>query len=107
MTPSVSAILDRTSRVRTRFSAPGRNYIRSTLRRSRVVEGLIDEWLDAHPEQGALPHLEDMPGGTHDHDHEHDHDSANATASAAIDATDPGSIIEDVPATDDVPATAG
>ena len=92
----------------------GRNYIRSTLRRSRVVEGLIDEWLDAHPEQGALPHLEDMPGGTHDHDdhdhehdHEHDHDSANATASAAIDATDRGSIIEDVPATDDVPATAG
>ena len=84
----------------------GRSYIRSTLRRSRVVEGLIDEWLAAHPEQGPLPHLEDMPGGTHDHDG-HDHDAANATANAAIDATDPGSILQDVPAEDDVPAPAG
>ena len=42
----------------------GRNYIRSTLRRSRVVEGLIDEWLAAHPEHEPLPHLEDMPGAT-------------------------------------------
>ena len=75
----------------------GRTYIRSTLRRSRVVEGLIDEWLAAHPDQGPLPHLEDMPGATHDHDG-HDHDAANATANAAIDATDPGSILEDVPA---------
>ena len=40
----------------------GRSYIRSTLRRSRVVEGLIDEWLAAHPEHQPLPHLEDMPG---------------------------------------------
>ena len=39
----------------------GRSYIRSTLRRSRVVEGLIDEWLAAHPEHPALPHLEDAP----------------------------------------------
>jgi trigger factor len=84
----------------------GRSYIRSTLRRSRVVEGLIDEWLAAHPDQGPLPHLEDMPGATHDHDG-HDHDAANATANAAIDATDPGSILQDVPAEDDVPAPAG
>ena len=42
----------------------GRNYIRSTLRRSRVVETLIDEWLAAHPEHQPLPHLEDMPGAT-------------------------------------------
>src|SRR6186997_1236400 len=83
----------------------GRNYIRSTLRRSRVVEGLIDEWLAAHPEQGPLPHLEDMPGETHDHDG-HDHDAANVAANAAIDATDPGSILQDVPA-EDVPAPAG
>ena len=83
----------------------GRSYIRSTLRRSRVVEGLIDEWLTAHPDQGPLPHLEDMPGA-HDHDG-HDHDAANATANAAIDATDPGSILQDVPAEDDVPAPAG
>ncbi len=84
----------------------GRSYIRSTLRRSRVIEGLIDEWLAAHPEQGPLPHLEDMPGDTHDHAG-HDHDAANATANAAIDATDPGSILQDVPAEDDVPAPAG
>jgi trigger factor len=39
----------------------GRSYIRSTLRRSRVVEQLIDEWLAANPDQPALPHLEDWP----------------------------------------------
>jgi hypothetical protein len=39
-----------------------------------------------------------MPGAAHD-DHDHDRDSANATANAAVDATDPGSIVEDVPAT--------
>jgi trigger factor len=33
--------------------------IRSTLRRSRVVEKIIDEWLAAHPDHPALPHLED------------------------------------------------
>jgi trigger factor len=37
----------------------GRSFIRSTLRRSRVVEGLIDEWLAAHPDHQALPHVED------------------------------------------------
>jgi FKBP-type peptidyl-prolyl cis-trans isomerase (trigger factor) len=39
----------------------GRSYIRSTLRRSRVVEQLIDEWLAANPDHPALPHLEDWP----------------------------------------------
>jgi trigger factor len=39
----------------------GRSYIRSTLRRSRVVEQLIDQWLAAHPDHPALPHLEDAP----------------------------------------------
>jgi trigger factor len=42
----------------------GRSYIRSTLRRSRVVEQLIDEWLAAHPDEPRLPHLEDTPGST-------------------------------------------
>jgi len=32
--------------------------IRSSLRRSRVVEKLIDEWLAAHPEHPAIPHIE-------------------------------------------------
>ncbi|HEV8280595.1 MAG TPA: hypothetical protein VGQ02_01945, partial [Candidatus Limnocylindrales bacterium] len=37
----------------------GRSFIRSTLRRSRVVERIIDEWLVAHPDHPPLPHLED------------------------------------------------
>jgi trigger factor len=40
-------------------SERGRSYIRSTLRRSRVVENLIDAWLAAHPDHVAMPHLED------------------------------------------------
>jgi hypothetical protein len=37
----------------------GRNFIRSTLRRTLVVERLVDDWLAAHPEHAALPHVED------------------------------------------------
>ncbi|HEY2916952.1 MAG TPA: trigger factor [Candidatus Limnocylindrales bacterium] len=72
-------------------SERGRSFIRSTLRRSRVVEQLIDAWLAAHPEHPAIPHVEDdepslteetvAPGGT-------------AEASANIGATDPGSLVE-------------
>ena len=40
-------------------SERGRSFIRSTLRRSRLVEKLVDEWLAAHPDHPALPHLED------------------------------------------------
>jgi trigger factor len=65
-------------------SERGRNFIRSTLRRTRVVESLVDEWLVAHPEHPPLPHLEDdAPSAL---------DTPQAAASAAIDATDPGSI---------------
>jgi trigger factor len=67
----------------------GRSYIRSTLRRTRVVEGLIDEWLAANPDHQPLPHLEDAPGVTHDH---------HAETDGSIDATAEGSIVEDVPA---------
>jgi trigger factor len=46
-------------------SERGRNYIRSTLRRSRTVEQLVDEWLAAHPEAPRLRHVEDGgPGST-------------------------------------------
>ncbi len=72
-------------------SERGRSFIRSTLRRSRVVEKLIDEWLAAHPDHPPIPHLEDAeanltettaePGGT-------------AEATAKIGATDPASLIE-------------
>jgi trigger factor len=68
-------------------SERGRNFIRSTLRRSRTVEHLVDEWLAGHPEHPALPHVEDGPSGALE--------SPSAEASAAIDATDPGSILHD------------
>lgn len=71
-------------------SERGRSYIRSTLRRTRVVEGLIDQWLAEHPDHPALPHLEDQGSSAVD--------GEQAAANAAIDATDPGSILDDVPA---------
>lgn len=40
-------------------SARGRAFVRSNLRRSLVVEHLIDAWLAAHPDHPPLPHLED------------------------------------------------
>jgi trigger factor len=67
-------------------SERGRNYVRSTLRRSRVVERLVDDWLAAHPEHPAIPHVEDGPVDSVDED--------AARSVAAIDATDPGSILE-------------
>jgi trigger factor len=85
-------------------SERGRAYIRNTLRRSRVVESLIDEWLAAHPGHAPLPHLEETghaePELDHDHghDHAHDHDHDQGEATAAVDATDPAPIVEDVPA---------
>ena len=72
-------------------SERGRNYIRSTLRRSRVVEKLVDDWLAAHPEHPSIPHIEDGPNEGVDED--------QARSVAAVDATDPGSIVE--------PAAAG
>jgi trigger factor len=65
-------------------SERGRNFIRSTLRRSRTVEHLVDEWLAAHPEHPALPHVEDGPRGALE--------DPSAEASASVDATDPGSL---------------
>lgn len=62
----------------------GRNYIRSTMRRTKLVEQLVDEWLAEHPEVPRLPHSDE------------DESSALATpvaeASASIGATDPDSI---------------
>jgi hypothetical protein len=40
-------------------SERGRSFIKSSLRRSRLVEKLVDEWLAAHPDHPRLPHLED------------------------------------------------
>jgi trigger factor len=66
-------------------SERGRSFIRSTLRRTKVVEKLIDDWLAAHPEQAPIPHLEDDRPSAVD---------ADAVRSAAsIGATDPGSVM--------------
>jgi len=70
-----SAIDDEIGRARTRYadnprllsyfeSERGRSYLRSTMRRTQVVERLVDRWLEAHPEVGPLPHLEDDPNAS-------------------------------------------
>jgi trigger factor len=40
-------------------SERGRSFIRSTLRRTKVVERLVDDWLATHPDHPRLPHAED------------------------------------------------
>jgi len=88
----------------------GRNYIRSTLRRSRVVEKLVDDWLAAHPEHPPIPHVENGPADAGD--------GSEAGSGAFAGATDPGSRLDaDVDARDagadhdhdgaTTPATAG
>jgi len=78
------------------FESPrGRAYLQATLRRTEVVELLVDRWLEAHPEVGPLPHLEDGPeavaapaglgdddGHHHHHDHDHDGGPDEGTATA-------------------------
>ncbi len=82
-------------------SERGRAFIRSSLRRSRVVETIIDRWLVEHPEHPPLPHLEDGPASAVSNE--------QAQANASIGATDPGTVIADEPieVTADVPAAAG
>jgi trigger factor len=46
-------------------SARGRTYTRSLLRRSKLVETLIDRWIDQHPEYKNVQHLHD--DGVHTH----------------------------------------
>ena len=69
-------------------SERGRSFIRSTLRRSRTVEQLIDQWLTAHPEHPPLPHADDD-------EQRSVVQSAAAESSAGVGVTDPGSIAED------------
>ncbi|HYM83836.1 MAG TPA: trigger factor, partial [Candidatus Dormibacteraeota bacterium] len=64
-------------------SERGRDFIRSTLRRSRTVERIIDDWLAAHPEHPALPHLEDDVSPV---------DAESVASAASIGATDLGSV---------------
>jgi trigger factor len=75
-------------------SERGRNFIRSTLRRTRTVETVVDRWLAAHPEHPALPHAEDDDDlGTSD---------ATAAAAASIGAADPS--VEPIPVSQGVSA---
>lgn len=67
-------------------SERGRNYIRSTLRRSRVVEQLVDDWLETHPDHPPIPHAEDGPAASTDND--------QARSIAAVGSTDPGSVLD-------------
>jgi trigger factor len=53
----------------------GRNYIRSQLRRSQVVELLADRWIEAHPEFERVQHQ---------HGHRHDEDEAPADPVAEV-----------------------
>ena len=69
-------------------SERGRAFIRSTLRRSRVVETIIDGWLVDHPEHPPLPHLEDQPSAV---------SNEQAQANASIGATDPGETLAGEP----------
>jgi trigger factor len=46
-------------------SARGRTYTRSLLRRSKVVETLVDRWIDQHPEFKNVQHLHDDGGHVH------------------------------------------
>ena len=48
-------------------SPRGRDYVRNTLRRSQVVEGIIDRWIEAHPAFAEVRHVEDQLEQTSDH----------------------------------------
>ena len=74
-------------------SERGRGFIRSTLRRTRTAERLVDEWLAAHPDHPPLPHAED------------DGVSASAAAAAEAAAAEPA-VTTGAPEADDVAATA-
>jgi len=69
-------------------SERGRDFIRSTLRRTRVVEKLVDDWLAAHPDHPTIPHLEDQE------DEATIVAPAQAAANAEISGTDPGAIAD-------------
>ena len=41
--------------------------MRNTLRRSQVVEGIIDRWIEAHPAFSEVRHVEDQLEQSTDH----------------------------------------
>ncbi|MEO8230352.1 MAG: trigger factor [Chloroflexota bacterium] len=78
-------------------SERGRNFIRSTLRRTRTVETLVDRWLAAHPEHPALPHAEE----------DDDRETATARAAAAAAEPEPSAAAEPEPSTEPIPVSQG
>ena len=72
-------------------SERGRNYIRSTFRRSRTVELLVDEWLAAHPDSPRLPHIEETEESS-------PVNGPSAESAASVGITDPGSLTPDAAA---------
>jgi trigger factor len=48
-------------------SARGKTYTRSLLRRAKLVETLVDRWIDQHPEFKNVQHLHDDPHDTSAH----------------------------------------
>lgn len=80
-------------------SERGRNFVRSSLRRTRLVEKLVDDWLAAHPDHPALPHAEEGPAAPIE--------DSSAASSAAIDATAPGTRITEADEAPAQPASAG
>jgi len=75
-------------------SERGRNFIRSTLRRSRVVERLVDDWLAAHPDHPALPHAEESAAAVTD----------SPPAEATTDTPDPTDTTDPIDATESATA---
>jgi trigger factor len=73
-------------------SERGRSFIRSTLRRSRTVEKLIDDWLAAHPEHAPLPHA--------DGDERSVVTSDTVAAVGAVEGTDPSTVATEAPASE-------
>jgi trigger factor len=61
----------------------GRSYIRAQLRRSQVVELLVDRWIEAHPEFANVQHQ-------HGHSHDEDEAPLDAVAEAVEELTHAG-----------------
>jgi hypothetical protein len=76
-------------------SERGRTYIRSSLRRSRVVEKLVEDWLAAHPEHPPIPHAEEVTASLDD-----------VASEAAVDARSDDVAEPATPAADDADETA-
>jgi trigger factor len=77
-------------------SERGRSFIRSTLRRSRLVEQLVDQWLAAHPDHPALPHVEEPEPA-----------AAEAVAAEAAASAETTESTDTTDTTPSEPATAG